>query len=138
MKRKITILEQRLIESGFVLSFKAYHGKHSEKTLSYSYVKNNWLVELDQKREKIIRFSMVNVGFSTMDFKQLLALNNAFHELNCFIANLVETTKQVSGAELVQSIHDAVDHELEPKQKLPPMTPEQLDELNQEKENGGD
>ena len=60
MKRKITDLEQRLIDNGYYLSHKSYSGRKSEKTLSYTYVCQNKFVRLDYKREKVITYGLLN------------------------------------------------------------------------------
>ena len=60
MKRKITNLEQRLIDKGYYLSHKHYGGRKSEKTLSYMYVNKNAFVKLDSKREQVVDYGLLN------------------------------------------------------------------------------
>ena len=73
MKRHITKLEQRLIDSGFVLKEKHYYGKHSEKTKNYVYKgvvycllndKRHIYVRVDvylnSKRDKVDELYMLN------------------------------------------------------------------------------
>lgn len=60
MKRKITELEQRLIDNGYRLSHKQYGGRKSEKTLSYYYVKQDQFVRLDYKREQVLSLGLLN------------------------------------------------------------------------------
>lgn len=72
MKRKITELEQKLIDKGFKLDRKVYTGLHSEHTLSYVYKGvlcvddeyNTFVyvnIHLDKTREKIDDFSIFNI-----------------------------------------------------------------------------
>jgi hypothetical protein len=60
MKRKTTQLEKRLLDNGYYLSHKSYSGRKSEKTLSYTYVKENKFIRLDYKREKVITYGLTN------------------------------------------------------------------------------
>ena len=62
MKRKTTNLENKLITNGWYLESKDYIGKHSQKTYSYTYIKNidykgellHCKVVLDSKRNKVL------------------------------------------------------------------------------------
>ena len=109
MKRKITDLEKQLIADGFVLSFKQYHGKHSEKTLSYTYIKDNWIIKLDKTREKILGFFL-----------------NDFHSLNSYVSNLIDPPSKPTFVPV---------SEYDESEEIPTgLTPEQFDELCQEKE----
>ena len=121
MKRKITDLEKQLIADGFVLSFKQYHGKHSEKTLSYTYIKDNWRIELDKTREKILGFFL-----NDLDYAALIKLNQDFHNLNSYISNLIDPPKKPTFVPV---------SEYDESEEIPTgLTPEQFDELCQEKE----
>ena len=132
MKRKVTDLEQKLIQNDFRLLGKEYGGKHSQKTVSYIYQRGDEYIKLDHTRTRVIGFFFEHRTL-TINQTTLLMLNAQFKGLNDFVSSLIETPKKVSGETLVNEIHDALDREL-PQEKLPPMTPEQLDELNQEKE----
>jgi len=121
MKRKITDLEKQLIADGFVLSFKQYHGKHSEKTLSYAYIKDNWVIKLDKTREKVLGFTL-----NDLDYAALIKLNQDFHELNSYVSNLIDPPKKPTFVPV---------SEYDESEEIPTgLTPEQFDELCQEKE----
>ena len=121
MKRKITDLEKQLIADGFVLSFKQYHGKHSEKTLSYTYIKDNWIIKLDKTREKILGFFL-----NDLDYAALIKLNQDFHSLNSYVSNLIDPPSKPTFAPV---------SEYDESEEIPTgLTPEQFDELCQEKE----
>lgn len=66
MKRKTTELEQTLINNGYRLSHKQYGGRHSEKTLSYYYVKGEQFVRLDYKRENVLSYGLLNQSFNEL------------------------------------------------------------------------
>ena len=121
MKRKITDLEKQLIADGFVLSFKQYHGKHSEKTLSYTYIKDNWIIKLDKTREKILGFFL-----NGLDYAALIKLNQDFHSLNSYVSNLIDPPSKPTFVPV---------SEYDESEEIPTgLTPEQFDELCQEKE----
>lgn len=121
MKRKITDLEKQLIADGFVLSFKQYHGKHSEKTLSYTYIKDNWIIKLDKTREKILGFFL-----NDLDYAALIKLNQDFHSLNSYVSNLIDPPSKPTFVPV---------SEYDESEEIPTgLTPEQFDELCQEKE----
>lgn len=121
MKRKITDLEKQLITDGFVLSFKQYHGKHSEKTLSYTYIKDNWIIKLDKTREKILGFFL-----NDLDYAALIKLNQDFHSLNSYVSNLINPPSKPTFVPV---------SEYDESEEIPTgLTPEQFDELCQEKE----
>lgn len=122
MKRKITDLEKQLIADGFVLSFKQYHGKHSEKTLSYTYIKDNWIIKLDKTREKILGFFL-----NDLDYAALIKLNQDFHSLNSYVSNLIDPPSKPTFVPV---------SEYDESEEIPTgLTPEQFDELCKEKEN---
>lgn len=68
MKRKVTELEQKLINDGWCLTTKRYTGKHSQKILCYEYHKTSDLrndnktydlfIQLDQKRSQIVKYGV--------------------------------------------------------------------------------
>ena len=60
MKRKVTELEQRLINNGYRLTKKEYGGRKSEKTICYDYEKGDQFVRLDYKRENILSLGITN------------------------------------------------------------------------------
>ena len=78
MKRKITELEQKLLDKGFRLLKKNYAGKYSQKTDSYEYrnvyvglCEVNFLgfVLLDYKREKILEYGIIPVSETLLILK---------------------------------------------------------------------
>ena len=135
MKRQITELENKLIEDGWCLTIKRYAGKHSEKTHRYEYhkisdLRNNGksyeqIIELDQKRSQIVNYGIANIQINYLDNDELMLIRFLFLELRHFVEHLEKKT--------VDPI-DVPNDELEEKQKLPPMTPEQFDELCKENE----
>ena len=88
MKRKITELEQKLLDNNYRLVGKNYSGKHSEKVDGYVYVNGNNAIKLDSTRTKPIDFALVNVNVSTIDKNVLMVLNTKFKALNEFVASL--------------------------------------------------
>ena len=66
MKRKITELEQKLLDNGWVLTSKEYCGNHSQFTKHYQYYKIIDLphfsygvrVRLDKKRVKVLSYEV--------------------------------------------------------------------------------
>lgn len=135
MKRKITELENKLIEDGWCLTIKRYTGKHSEKTHRYEYhktsdIRNNGkcyeqIIELDQKRSQIVNYGIANIQINYLDEEELTLIRFLFLELRHYVERLtkVEETKV-----------NVPNSELDERQELPPMTPEQFDELCQEME----
>ena len=126
MKRKITDLEKQLIADGFVLSFKQYHGKHSEKTMSYTYIRDAWAIKLDKTREKVLFFCIQHIYIDVLDYSTLIGLNNDFHSLNSYVSNLIDPPKKPTFVPV---------SEYDESEEIPTgLTPEQFDELCQEKE----
>ena len=91
MKRKITELENKLIEDGWCLTIKRYTGKHSEKTHRYEYhktsdIRNNGkcyeqVIELDQKRSQIVNYGIANIQINYLDNDELMLIRFLFLEL---------------------------------------------------------
>ena len=139
MKRKITDLEQKLINDGWCLTIKRYTGKHSEKTHCYEYhkisdIRNNGksyeqVIELDQKRSQIVNYGIANIQINYLDREELDLIRFLFLELRHCVERLTKVEEpKVASVNVPNS-------ELDEKQELPPMTPEQFDELCQEMEN---
>lgn len=87
MKRKETVLETNLIGLGYYLIHKTYIGNHSDKVDTYTYKKDNGVIEfyvdLDKTREKIVRYYFKNkehISFTDGILESLLQINNKFHE----------------------------------------------------------
>ena len=139
MKRKITDLEQKLINDGWCLTIKRYTGKHSEKTHCYEYhkisdIRNNGksyeqVIELDQKRSQIVNYGIANIQINYLDREELDLIRFLFLELRHYVERLTKVEEpKIASVNVPNS-------ELDEKQELPPMTPEQFDELCQEMEN---
>lgn len=138
MKRKITELEEKLIENGWYLSNKRYMGKHSEKILCYEYNKTSDLrndnkvyelfIRLDKKRSHVVKYGIKNLSIDYMSDDELMLVRFLFLELRHFVERLTEKEEEI--------VVNVPNSELDEKQELPTMTPEQLDELCAEMEKG--
>lgn len=140
MKRKNTELDQKLIENGWYLTNKRYTGKHSEKTQCYEYVKTSDLrndgktydlfILLDLKRSQIVNYGIKNVSFDYLGEIELCSLRFLHLELRHFVERLTKPpivlTKEKSCVIPIS--------ELDEREELAPMTPEQFDELCKENE----
>ena len=133
MKRKITKLEQTLIDNGYRLSHKQYGGRKSEKTLSYYYVKlnpqikHNQFVRLDYKRENILSLGILNytcqelTRFELDGLKVLIeSIENDTTTYEPKVIKVYQQTENDGTEEIVEYIKS--------------MTPEQFDEMCKEKE----
>lgn len=141
MKRKVTDLEQKLINDGWYLANKRYTGKRSEKTLCYEYHKTSDLrndnktydlfIQLDQKRSQIVKYGVANLFMERMGSEELMIVRFLFLELRHYVERLTKPpivlTKENSCVIPIS--------ELDEREELPPMTPEQFDEMCQEMEN---
>ena len=135
MKRKITELEQKLLDNGWYLANKRYTGKRSEKTLCYEYQKTSDLrndnkvydlfIDLDLKRSQIVKYGVANLFIERMTEEELTIVRFIFLELRKFVESLTKVEEPKV---------NVPNSELDEKQELPPMTPEQFDELCQEME----
>ena len=135
MKRKITELEQKLLDNGWYLANKRYTGKRSEKTLCYEYQQTSYLrndnkvydlfINLDLKRSQIVKYGVANLFIERMTEEELTIVRFIFLELRKFIESLTKVEEPKV---------NVPNSELDEKQELPPMTPEQFDELCQEME----
>lgn len=151
MKRKVTELEQNLIDDGWCLTTKRYTGKHSQKILCYEYHKTSDLrndnktydlfIQLDQKRSQIVKYGIANLFVERMSSDELMIVRFLFLELRHYVERLTKENDDVIGtllhtAKKLGEIADGFvpDIELDEKQELAPMTPEQFDELCKEKE----
>ena len=135
MKRKITELEQKLLDNGWYLANKRYTGKRSEKTLCYEYQKTSDLrndnkvydlfIDLDLKRSQIVKYGVANLFIERMTEEELTIVRFIFLELRKFVESLTKVEEPKV---------NVPNSELDEKQELPPMTPEQFDEMCQEME----
>lgn len=102
MKRHITKLEQRLIDSGFTLKEKHYYGKHSEKTFYYVYIgavliniDNEELVistyiELNPKRDDVKDVKIINPFIELrIDINEVKKLNEIVYLVEEQLKNIV-------------------------------------------------
>ena len=168
MKRKVTDLEQKLINDGWCLTIKRYTGKHSEKTHCYEYHKtsditNNGksyeqVIQLDQKRSQIVNYGIANIQIDYLDREELDLIRFLFLELRHFVERVekeifysteIDPPRYIGGKDIseeekqkmLNSLNEpgkvvvVPNSELDEKQELPPMTPEQFDEMCQEMEN---
>ena len=146
MKRKITDLEQRLIDKGYYLSHKHYGGRKSEKTISYMYVNKNAFVKLDNKREQVIDYGLLNyhaMELTRMELKGIeLLLNMVENDISereprkIVICDISDEKKEELLKELNKP-HKTIfipNSEYDEKKELGEMTFEQFDELCKEKE----
>ena len=85
MKRKTTILEQKLIDSGFSLSYKTYKGKNSKRTEFYVYngIVENYcvVVYLDYKRENLDHYLIENHLPQYIGKENLEMLEKVYNEM---------------------------------------------------------
>lgn len=166
MKRKVTDLEQKLINDGWCLTIKRYTGKHSEKTHCYEYhktsdIRNNGksyeqVIQLDQKRSQIVNYGVANIQIDYLDREELDLIRFLFLELRHFVERVekeifysteidpprivVKDISEEDKQKMLNSLNEpgkvivVPNSELDEKQELPPMTPEQFDELCEEME----
>ena len=134
MKRKITNLEQRLIDKGYYLSHKQYSGRKSEKTHSYTYVNKNTFVKLDFKRENVISYGLLNYSAMELTRMELQGIE--------IVLNMIENEiKERQPREIKPLLNRPLEStwerpsEYDEKEELGEMTFEQFDELCKEKEN---
>lgn len=88
MKRKETILEQRLISNGWILTQKTYFGKHSEHIGNYIYEKDDNKIILDAKREKVVDYGIKGVSEDLFNDATLRPYIDQLRNLTCFIAEI--------------------------------------------------
>lgn len=100
MERKITELEQKLLDDGWVLTEKHYTGNHSEKTEFYDYRKNvpyekdlgfDAIVRIDSKRTKIINVGIPNVYIDNLTREKHEELVYRYRFLQDYVKKIVET-----------------------------------------------
>lgn len=95
MKRKVTELEQKLIDNGWKLTGKVYSGKHSEKTNHYEYFKTETLIthninygqiiKLNAKRTEIIDFGLLKVSCDLLNEELLITFRIMLRNLRSFV-----------------------------------------------------
>lgn len=95
MKRKITELEQKLIDNGWKLINKTYSGKRSEKTNNYVYFKTETLtsqninygqlIKLNAKRTEIVDYGLLNVSCDLLNEQLLVTLRVMLRNLHSFV-----------------------------------------------------
>ena len=119
MKRHITKLEQKLIDSGFVLKEKHYHGKHSEKTFYYVYkgaisinIDNEELdistsIELNPKRDDIKDVKIINPFIELrIDINEIKKLNEIVYLVEEKLNSIVngESTNNEEQLEIAECV----------------------------------
>lgn len=143
MKRKVTELEQKLINDGWCLTTKRYTGKHSQKILCYEYHKTSDLrndnktydlfIQLDQKRSQIVKYGVANLFMERMGNEELMIVRFLFLELRHYVERLTEKREPRPIDPLLNKPSDR-NWEYNESEELAPMTPEQFDELCKENE----
>lgn len=98
MARKITELEQKLLDDGWKLTIKHYTGKHSEKSFCYEYHKTSDLrnngkvydlfIYVNKKRSQIVKYGVKNLTFQYMGDDELTLVRFLFLELKHFIQRI--------------------------------------------------
>ena len=93
MKRKITDLEQRLLDKGYTLTCKRYRGNHSQFTKCYEYSKDivvdyedehiatTFYILLDSKRNENVDFFFVSNDFRLFGSWDMKALTTIYNKL---------------------------------------------------------
>ena len=126
MKRKVTELEKKLLADGWQLSIKAYKGKHSEKVDYYEYTKifneTPSYIQITPSREKISDYGIISRSV-VVNIYVLENIKDKINKLYEYVENLDNPPKEPI---------NVPNSELDEKQELPPMTPEQFDELCEE------
>lgn len=143
MKRKITDLEQKLINDGWCLALKRYSGKHSDKTLCYEYhktsdLRNNGktyeqIIKLDQKRSQIVDYGIRNVVIDFLNDQELCLIRFLHLELKHFVEKV--SKREPRNIKPLLNKPSQNDWLYDERQELPPMNDEQFDELCKEMEN---
>lgn len=95
MKRKETILEQRLISNGFILRQKTYFGKHSEHIGNYIYEKDNWEIILDRKREMVKDYGIKGVSEDLFNDATLRPYIDQLRNLTDFVSDITGAYKEL-------------------------------------------
>lgn len=115
------------------------------------------IIELDQKRSQIVNYGIANIQINYLDREELDLIRFLFLELRHFVERVekeifysteIDPPRYIGGKDIseeekqkmLNSLNEpgkvvvVPNSELDEKQELPPMTPEQLDELCQEME----
>ncbi len=108
MKRKITEIEQKLIEDGFQLKLKRYTGKHSEKSYCYEYTREyenrTHVVILNSKRDNVIKYGIDDIHIEFVDKEELKELHRHFfllkHYVETVLLGLTYEEKEIDPMEL--------------------------------------
>lgn len=107
MKRKITELEQKLIDNGWKLINKTYSGKRSEKTNNYVYFKTETLtsqninygqvIKLNAKRTGIVDYGLLNVSCELLNDLTLMTFRIMLTNLRSFIKEIIPFQEKEKG-----------------------------------------
>lgn len=95
MKRKETILEQRLISNGWILTQKTYFGKHSEHVGNYTYEKDDNKIILDAKREKVVDYGIKGVSEDLFNDATLRPYIDQLRNLTDFVSDITGAYKEL-------------------------------------------
>lgn len=144
MKRKITKLEEKLINDGWCLTIKRYTGKGSNKVLCYEYHKTSDLrndnkvydqiIVLDQKRSQVVDYGIKNVCFDFVSDEEICLLRFLRLELKHFVERVDKEVNWNTNDNEPDKVVAVPNSELDEREELGAMTFEQFDELCQEKE----
>lgn len=89
MKRKITNLEQQLINDGWYLAIKKYTGKHSQKVYCYEYHKTidnyDHVIALDTKRENVVKYGINDVKIDFLGKEALAQAHLLYMKLRDYV-----------------------------------------------------
>ena len=90
----------------------------------------------DQKRSQIVNYGIANIQIDYLDREELDLIRFLFLELRHFVERVEKEIFYSTEIDPPRYIGPNVPNsELDEKQELPPMTPEQFDELCEEMEN---
>ena len=140
MKRKITDLEQKLINDGWCLAIKRYTGKHSEKTHRYEYhktsdIRNNGksyeqVIELDQKRSQIVDYGIKNIGVEFLNSNELTFLRALYLMLDLYVKKLGSPTHLIMKPISKEKEQELIENLKEPQKVM--IMPHDQDLTNEE------
>ena len=103
MKRKQTRFHTALINNGFRLDSKVYHGKNSESVLAYVFTYTyrqcntnfKFFLEVRKSDDKILDMGLLEMPFTRIGFSEKWLLDGVFKEMNCYIRDIEYATKYV-------------------------------------------
>ena len=101
MKRKMTLLEQELVDKGWVLKCKTYKGRFAKRVDNYIYENEiqgfKFKLFLNAKRTLMDNLTM-ECHYYSVGLVELVKMNEVFEETNADIKMLVNYTLTLVGA----------------------------------------